>query len=231
MNTRVKFYVFSSFTKRDLQNIDAYFAAKAFTNGKSQGFLKDEFTSTSWTGRFVRRNQYSEELTDPFGKKYSQERVIFDEIPFRISLDWPHVEIYGQFQLGGLLLNKIAEATKFDRSLVPLEFNFQELFKRIKAEYKSAKVTSLLIGEIVLGSNSFGKFQAEGNEDVRKYIKNILENKKYKILSFKLSWKENDKEISAKFDINGKIEIKGGPSKTVLPSLRMMTRKTILSST
>jgi len=226
MNIRIKFYGFSSFTKRDLQSLDQYFSSKAFTADKPQGFLKDEFTSTSWTGRYIRKNQYSEELTDPFGKKYIMDRVVFDEIPFRISLEWPHIEIFSQFRLCALLLNKLAEAIEFDRSLLPVEFNFQKLFKVIKTNFKSATVTSLLIGEIVVSPYSVAKFHVEGNEDVRQHIDEILAKKKYKILSAKMRWTESEQEIIAKFDISGKVEISGPTSKMILPSLRSILRKT-----
>lgn len=151
-----------------------------FSEGRASGFILDRIRDDLLEGRFVERYEYTETVSDPYGKELTFDRIEYRQISFRATPGWPGLELLDAPRSTQSLVSGLLEASNFELAISPIEVNVltwaDELQRALGAE---AVIDSLQVAALMVADGIRAKLMLKGEKDVRAACKEIVQGRKH----------------------------------------------------
>lgn len=141
-----------------------------YTRDSSVGFRLEQIHREEIVGRFIEHRQITEEYIDPFGQFMSFTRDIFDVVRFRLSKNFPELELKNPPRRVSTFITKLAECTGFSIAVTPVEVNLQQWIEAIEHEFSATIVTAVTSSSFPLETDTVARFSIGGQTDVRQRL-------------------------------------------------------------
>jgi hypothetical protein len=151
-----------------------------FGEGRANGFILDRVRDDALEARFVERYEYTETVSDPYGKELTFERLEFRQAAFRATASWPGIEIVDAPRSTQSLVSSLLEACNFELSISPINVNVMEWANELQhALGADALIDSLQIAALVVAEGVKGKVLLKGDKDVRAAYKALVHGRSH----------------------------------------------------
>lgn len=158
-----------------------------FAEGRASGFILDRVRDESLEARYIERYEYTETVSDPYGKELTFDRLEFRQTAFRASPGWPGLELMNAPRSAQSLVSGLLEACNFELSISPLNVDVltwaDDLQKALGAD---AVIDSLQVAALVLADGVRAKVLLKGERDVRVACKELVQGRKHLIEKLQL---------------------------------------------
>lgn len=154
--------------------------AKAFQGDATHGFVIDRLRDDLLEARYIERVEYTETITDPFGKELSFERVEFRQSHFRATAHGAGLEIRDPPRSVQPLMNRLSEATDFAVTISPYPVDVLAWAAKFQSSSGfSCHVDSLQMSDFQLEEGVVAKVVIKGGRDVREACTKLAANRRY----------------------------------------------------
>lgn len=151
-----------------------------FSAGGVSGFILDRVRDDLLEARFVERYEYTETVSDPYGKELKFDRLEFRQTAFRATPGWPGLQLVDSPRSTQSLVSGLLEASNFELAISPIDVNVlawaDELQRTLGAE---VAINSLQIAALTVSEGIIAKFMLKGEKDVRAACKEIVRGRKH----------------------------------------------------
>lgn len=199
-------FICNPYNKDIHSRIESEILKNEFNKESTWGFRVLERRDDSIHASYVEKIAYLETVEDPFGNKLEYERVLYQNIEFRLNVSSPHIIIFKLPRNFRKLFSQIAQTVNFEISIEGKSIDLNNWIDRIVSDVKGY-VCSINIDQIKYDNNTEGKLSLVGSDDVRISMNRLLEGKSYLIKSVKICSADdfgNDIDLFA----NGKVVFK-----------------------
>ena len=151
-----------------------------FTEGRASGFILDRVRDDSLEARFIERYEYTETISDPYGKELTFDRLEFRQTAFKASQSWPSLELLNAPRSTQGLVNGLLEACNFKLSISPIDVNvltWADEFQR--ALGMDAVIDSLQVAALMVADGVKAKVLLKGDKDVRMACRELVQGRKH----------------------------------------------------
>lgn len=151
-----------------------------FTEGRASGFILDRVREDSLEARFIERYEYTETVSDPYGKELTFDRLEFRQTAFQVTPAWPGLELLDAPRSTQSLVSGLLEACNFELSLAPIDVNVlvwaDEIQRALGAD---AVIDSLQVAALMVADGVKAKVLIKGDRDVRAACKELVQGRKH----------------------------------------------------
>lgn len=151
-----------------------------FSENRASGFILDRVRDDSLEARFVERYEYTETVSDPYGKELKFDRLEFRQTAFRATLGWPGLELLDAPRSTQSLVSGLLEASNFELAVLPIDVNVMawadELQRALRSE---AVIDSLQVAALTVADGVKAKVMLKSEKDVRAACKEIVQGRKH----------------------------------------------------
>ncbi len=151
-----------------------------FSEGRVSGFILDRVRDDLLEARFVERYEYTETVSDPYGKELTFDRLEFRQIAFRATPAWPGLELLDAPRSTQSLVSRLLEASNFELAVSPIDVNVlawaDELQRALGAE---AVIDSLQVAALMVADGIKAKVMLKGEKDVRAACRELVQGRKH----------------------------------------------------
>jgi hypothetical protein len=154
--------------------------AREFQGDATHGFVIDRLRDDLLEARYVERVEYTETITDPFGKELSFERVEFRQSHFRATAYGSGLEIRDPPRSVQPLMNRLSEATDFAVTISLYSVDVLAWAARFQtASGFSCHVDLLRMSDLQLEEGVMAKVVLKGDRDVREACTKLAAHRRY----------------------------------------------------
>ena len=151
-----------------------------FSEGRVSGFILDRVRDDSLEARFVERYEYTETVSDPYGKELTFDRLEFRQTAFRATPGWPGLELLNAPRSTQSMVSGLLEACNFELAVSPIDVNVltwaDDLQRALGAE---AVIDSLQIAALMVADGINAKVMLKGEKDVRAACREMVQGRKH----------------------------------------------------
>jgi hypothetical protein len=151
-----------------------------FTEERGSGFILDRVRDDEFEARFVERYEYTETISDPYGRELTFDRLEFRQTVFRATTEWPGLELLDAPRSTLRLTNGLLEASNFELAVSPIDVNVlawsDELQRALGVE---AVIDSIQVAALAVGDGIKAKVMIKGEKDVRNVCKEMTQGRKH----------------------------------------------------
>lgn len=194
MTTRLKW--FKADWHKNMRTLAKQLKSKQFTESSADGFVLDRVRDHYIEGRFIERYEYSDIVTDPFGKELTFHRVDFRQCEFLASTSDIGLELLNPPRGIQSMISRMLEATDFNLSISPITVDVMEWSSAFQKEAGiSCIIDTIQINSIDLGSSIFAKAAIRGSTDVRNAGAEFVREKNHVLEKIQLRLPNNAKVV------------------------------------
>lgn len=163
-----------------MQTLGRRLQAREFRGDATHGFVIDRLRNDLLEARYVERVEYTETITDPFGKEISFDRVEFRQSHFRATVYGAGLEIRDPPRSVQPLMNRLSEATDFEVTISPYTIDVLKWAAKFQnASGFFCHVDSLQMSDLQLEDGIVAKVVIKGDQDVRQACTRLAANRHY----------------------------------------------------
>lgn len=156
--------------------------AKSFTESSFDGFLVDRVRDQSIDARFAEKQSVHESYVDPFGKEYAFDRVLYQQITFKLFREFPNIEIYDAPRSTQGFMNRLLEVCNFSTSVTSVEIDVLKWAGAFQKELqRPVVVDSVHIADVEFEPAISGRITLRGERDVRSALQTITQGRSYQL--------------------------------------------------
>lgn len=151
-----------------------------FSEGRASGFILDRVRDDSLEARFVERYEYTETVSDPYGKELTFDRLEFRQTAFRATPGWPGLQLLDAPRSTQSLVSGLLEASNFELAVSPIDVNvlaWADQFQR--ALGAEVVIDSLQVAALMVSEGIKAKVMLKGEKDVRVACKEMVMGRKH----------------------------------------------------
>ena len=193
------------------------------------GFLLSETRPEYIHGRFIERIMLKEEVTDPFGQAIHYERVLFQETHFLVRYQHPHLEIRNAPRSISTFLSQLGRSFDFTVALTPIELDVMRLLSALEKQASSLTVSRITIADMAVATGVEAKCILVGERDVRRHLRLLTANRKFRITSVWAGFALERVELSVEIAAEGRVIICGEVPDTIRVRFRELVRDATVS--
>lgn len=160
---------------------------RIFSDEQSSGFILDRVRDDVLEARYVERYEYTETVSDPFGKQLTFDRVDFRQTSFRATGEWPGLELIDPPRTCQSLVNQLLEATDFELPITPLSVSvlaWSDAFQ--KAVGAPTLVDSIQLGSLQLEEGVQAKVVVKSERDVQGACHALVDGRRHVLEKLRL---------------------------------------------
>jgi len=146
------------------------------------GFRLEGFEEKLVVGRFIVRNEITENVEDPFGNNVTFERIFYDITKFKIDANSNVLELQDPPRSTKELFNKIATFAEYNIAIEAPVIDLHRWINSIEKRVGDITVTKLHGTGISLSLKANAQLLVTGSEDVRPHFTTMV-NKKPSIIT------------------------------------------------
>jgi hypothetical protein len=166
-----------SWGKTSLSSVADMMLRSEYLSNSTSGFRLEEIRNDEIIGKFIERRKIIDEIKDPFGTPMSFTREIFEVIKFRLTKQFPELELQDPPRRFSTFTTKLAECTNFNISIQPLKINTKLWAEGIEQKFGTTTVVAVTSSSFPVGDSTVARFSIGGITDVRQHIKYFSINK------------------------------------------------------
>lgn len=164
-----------------LRAVAAKMKAAAFNEGSSDGFLIDRAREALIEGQYIEKRQLEDVIVDPFGNEQRTSFVEYRRVGFRLSGDFPEIEIGNAPRNVQGFASRLAEINKFALAIVPLDVNVIRWSEALaQAVDFKVEVAAIQAGDIAMEDGVVGKVFLRGTEALT-VMQHLIQGRKHTI--------------------------------------------------
>ena len=204
-----------------LRTLAAKMRANPFKEDSIQGFIVDRVRENLIDGRFIEKISFQETSTDPFGEEHSFERLIYRQLEFSLSTDFPSIELRDAPRSTQAYVSKLVEFSNFQVTIVPLAVDLIQWANFFESTVKGQiTIDSIQISGLEIERGVTAKIIVSGDKDVRDALKNIVRTKKYELERVHVKLSMNSNFIPIQLTNSGAAKLDEAFVSELLPALR-----------
>lgn len=149
-----------------------------FSEGHVSGFILDRVRDDLLEARFVERYEYTETVSDPYGKELTIDRLEFRQTAFRARPGWPGLELLDAPRSTQSLVSGLLEASNFELAVSPIDVNvlvWAEEFQRVLGA--EIVIDSLQVAGLVVADGIKARLVLKGEKDVRAACNEMIQGR------------------------------------------------------
>lgn len=151
-----------------------------FSEGHASGFILDRVRDNSLEARFVERYEYTETVSDPYGKELTFDRLEFRQTAFRATPGWPGLELLDAPRSTQSLVSGLLEASNFELAVSPIDVNVLAWADQLqRALGTEAVIDSLQVAALMVADGIKAKVMLKGEKDVQAACKEMVRGRKH----------------------------------------------------
>lgn len=151
-----------------------------FSEDRANGFILDRVRDDSLEARFVERYEYTETVSDPYGKELMFDRLEFRLTAFRATPGWPGLELIDAPRSTQSLVSGLLEASNFELAVSPIDVSVlawaDELQRSLGAD---AVIDSLQVAALMVADGVTAKVVLKSERDVRAACEEMIQGRKH----------------------------------------------------
>ena len=163
-----------------IRTLSKRFRHQEFSEDRSSGFILDRARDDALEARFVERYEFTETVSDPYGKALTFERLEFRQTAFRATPGWPGLELINAPRTIQSLVSGLLEASNFELAISPIEVDVMawadEFQRALGAE---ALIDSLQVAALAVADGINAKVMLKGATDVRAACKEMVQKRRH----------------------------------------------------
>lgn len=210
MSTRLSFYDVPQLKGGVLEELATKVSTNRFTSRASTGFLVDRISARRLDARFVVKVLSVDELTDPLGRKYTQETVSYSEQRFVLQDTYPNLVVYNPNHAFTLLSGRLLEFSDFQISLIEFAWQPEKVFTFLEERARPARVYAAKVDGISLGKGVEARMSIEGGgDDIRAQARSYFKSKPMRFTSLKAEFEYARQRRKCEIRADGGVTIFG----------------------
>ena len=204
-----------------ITTIGARLKAAPFTNERGDGFLLDRIRPDFLEGRHFERVVSTEVIENPFGEMSTYERVLYREVRFRLSKDYPQIELRNPPRSVRVFFNRLAEILEFGMAVEQLLVEPTEWADQARS-LGSAQgfVQTIEISQLAVDEWTTAKIVLNGKKDVLKTVKNLVAKRPYRVDRVNLVLDTEIGKLAVLFSADGSVQLPDDSSPELLDHVR-----------
>ena len=184
---KCSWYNCEGFSSRQFQEASATLLKRTFRANSLTGFKIDSVLPNTFEGTYIEKTEFTETLTDPFGRVTEIPRVRYDSFRFRLFKTFPQVELIDPIRSVKGFFGELSRAFGFDIILTKPRVDVRAWLERLEQKINRAEVRRMLFAGIDIEHSATGQLTVSGDTDVRRAAEIFLRSKKAELekLSFR----------------------------------------------
>ena len=142
-------------------------------------------------GELIERYETVEVVETPTGEKLEFPFVGFNRAAFRLTSEFPHIELVNPSKLSRTLITRLGELLDFEFTVKPIDLDPVDWLRCIEKEVGAIQVTGITIANIAVTDVIRAQVKLEGADDVREHVSKFVRTKKFKADSLRGSTKRS----------------------------------------
>jgi hypothetical protein len=196
--------------------------ANSFNHDLGSGFKIDKVRLNHITGRYVVRHDIVEDVNDPItGAVTTTQRTVYEVVNFNLNLVKPAIEVLNPPRSLSRFISALSDAIKTNITIINVDINLIDYIAILCKQLNKIKITMIDCSNIVINYNTSAKLTINGGDDVREYLYELLNLRKYSIDNVRITFM-NNAGTQSWFDITSKgtAKIADRDTEDLLPILK-----------
>src|SRR5438045_3884881 len=143
METNIRWLRSDEFFPGLLKKFGAAIAEHVFTPEARRGFFLTRSRNNSISAKFIEKVTGERELVDPFGNRVQLPCVTYEVIQFRLSSEFPQLELINAGRSPKKLLFFLTEISRESFAVAPVELDLKKWIKAISDAFGKAEVSDI----------------------------------------------------------------------------------------
>lgn len=148
---------------------------------KAWGFDIREIRKGRVVGRYIERDEYTEELVDPFGNVLQWDRTVYREVEFRLGVGWPQLELVNAPRNVTGLLTRLGEYCDYKSSISVVSFEPTRWIEAARGAVRKVVVEMAVAKDIAVSPTVSGQVTLSGASDVIGEFGRIVGTRGYRL--------------------------------------------------
>jgi hypothetical protein len=145
--------------------------ARTFTNDLNDGFLVDRVRDNYIEARYIEKAAINGTVTDPLGNEYKYERVDYKQTEFRLTTDYPHLELMDAPRGIQSFTSCLSELGNFSLSVSPIEADVLRWAEKLSEKFPDRFIVDALQASgLAIDENVTARIILSGTVDVRRSL-------------------------------------------------------------
>lgn len=185
-----------------------------------EGFQIRQYRDDSISARYIERIDYDEVLKDPFGSESIIKRVVYNQFDFSISFSGGVLEVVNPPRSLVKFTTRLGEVCDFNVSVEPVLIDLTRLYSSSIFFKNAFTEKTIVVSDLVLAPGVSAKVVARGGSDVGGALREITNNKTFKVSSVAYSSKKPDVRASFSVSSDCTLRVSGRDSGLVIDEAR-----------
>lgn len=149
-----------------------------FTSDSDEGFILERVRDTHLEARHIQKIVIKDTVADPLGIDHIYERTEYRQTSFRVTSDYPQLELMDPPRGLQAFTSRVAELCDFTVSIAAIELNVLQWSERLKRVYPEAfAVIGAQASGLVLEEGVTARVILAGTRDVGRSLTQITQGK------------------------------------------------------
>src|ERR1019366_1118239 len=118
-----------------MRTLASHLKEYTFLPESDDGFILHRARDRAIEGAYFERVSLDEVVRDPFGNEKTFQHIVYRDVEFLFSSDYPHVELRKFPRTIHAFLSRVSEAAEFRVAFVPLRIDVFDWAKRVQRAY------------------------------------------------------------------------------------------------
>lgn len=186
METKLKWFQSDQISTSLLKKFSTAIADHPFKQDGTRGFFVTKTRSTSITAKFIEKISGNRELVDPFGNRIQLPFVTYEILQFRISSEFPHLELLNPSKSPKKLFFFLTEITRESFGIAPAEVDVKTWILTIASVFGKADISHINYSDVMVSPNVAADINFYGGGDVVGDAQNFVGRRSSNIVSAKV---------------------------------------------
>jgi hypothetical protein len=193
----------------------------AFTSELSEGFIVDRIRDTYLEARYVEKIPIHEVGQDPLGNEYVFERVDYRQTEFRVSKDYPHLELANAPRGIQGFTSRLTEIGDFALSISGIETDVLRWAEKLNKVFPDQFMVDLAQASgLVIEDNVTARVIINGTVDVRGALDRFTSKSRPGVDRLQIRFNRGHEVARAILFSDGAARVINDPTQELAPMLR-----------
>jgi hypothetical protein len=184
-------------------------ANERYAPNASSGFILDEQSLGLIRGKYVQRIEFTERITDPFGKQFEYPIVHFLQQEFLITADPSSLLLLNTCPAAKALTGRLAEFSDFTISVEPIALDTNAVIKRFTGRFQAVRINAASVDDLPISVDTIVRLHFQSSGNLRQRAREFLEHRRFKFSHLNFSFEFSGQDRRCEIKSSGMICIHG----------------------
>lgn len=220
METKLRWFQSEQVSPALLNKFADAITAHPFTAESSRGFLVTKRRSGSLTARFIEKVSGSREIVDPFGNRLQLPFVTYEMVRFRISCEFPNLELLNAAKSPRKLFFFLTEISKESFAMSPVEIDVKKWIAEIGSTFGNIEVTEIKYHDLMVSPDVAADVAFYGTRNVVVEARNFIGKRSASVAKAKLSATIENRRLALELSAGGTLKANTSLDGKIVDDLR-----------